>query len=60
MFLPAARRRSWVRLPFCSRHDFLPVTDAVVTQPAFAIARWEQPLVVVNLDRAILYAPALE
>ena len=47
-------------VPLLSRHDFLPVTDAVVTQPAFAIARWEQPLVVVNLDRAILYAPALD
>jgi len=35
-------------------------SDAVVTQSAFAIARWEQPPVVVNLDRAILYAPALE
>ena len=33
--------------------------DAVVTQSAFAIARWEQPLVVVNLEREILYAPAL-
>ena len=42
------------------RHDFLPVTDAVVTQSASAIVRWEQPLVVVNLDRALVYAPALE
>ena len=33
--------------------------DAVVTQSAFAIARWEQLLVVVNLEREILYAPAL-
>jgi len=48
-----------VSVPLLGRHDFLPVTDAVVTQSAFAIVRWEEPLVVVNLDRAILYAPAL-
>jgi len=47
-------------VPLLGRHDFLPVTNAVVTQSAFAIVRWEQPLVVVNLDRAVLYAPAIE
>ncbi|MDP2675969.1 MAG: hypothetical protein Q8Q00_13890 [Dehalococcoidia bacterium] len=46
-------------VPILARHDFLPVTDAMVTQTALSIVRWEQPLVVVNLDRAILYAPAL-
>jgi hypothetical protein len=47
-------------VPLLGRRDFLPVTDAVVTQSAFTIVRWEQPLVVVNLDRAVIYAPALE
>ena len=47
-------------VPLLDRSDFLPVTDAVVTQSAFTIVRWEQPLVVVNLDRALVYAPALE
>ena len=47
-------------VPLLGRRDFLPVTDAVVIQAAFANVRWEQPLVVVNLDRAVLYAPALE
>ena len=42
------------------RHNFLPVTEAVVTQSACAVVRWEQPLEVVNLDRALVYAPALE
>ena len=46
-------------VPLLGRRDFLPVTDAVVTQSAFTIVRWEQPLVVVNLDRAVLYAPGL-
>ena len=46
-------------VPILGRHDFLPVTGATVTQIALSIVRWEKPLVVVNLDRAILYAPAL-
>jgi len=46
-------------VPMLGRHDFLPVTDATVTQTAHSIVRWEKPLVVVNLDRAILYAAAL-
>ena len=46
-------------VPLLGRRDFLPVTDAVVTQSAFTIVRWEQPLVVVNLDRAVLYVPGL-
>ncbi|MDP2674355.1 MAG: hypothetical protein Q8Q00_05550 [Dehalococcoidia bacterium] len=46
-------------VPLLGRRDFLPVTDAVVTQSVHTIVRWEQPLVVVNLDRAVLYAPGL-
>jgi len=42
------------------RHDFLPVTEAAVTQSAYAIVRWETPLVLVNLERALVYAPAPE
>ena len=38
--------------------DFLPVTEAEVTQLAFGFSRWRVPLVVVNLQRALLYAPA--
>ena len=40
------------------RRDFLPVTEAEVTQFTFALNRWRQPLVVVNLKRVLLYAPA--
>ena len=47
-------------VPLLGRRDFLPVTDAVVTQSAYAVVRWEQPLAVVNLDRALVYAPAPE
>jgi len=46
-------------VPLLGRRDFLPVTGAVVTQAAFANVRWEQPLVVVNLDRAVLFVPGL-
>ncbi len=46
-------------VPLLGRRDFLPVTDAVVTQSGFTIVRWEQPVVVVNLDRTVLYAPGL-
>ena len=46
-------------VPLLGRRDFIPVTDAVVTQSVQTIVRWEQPLVVVNLDRAVLYAPGL-
>ena len=46
-------------VPLLGRRDFLPVTDAVVTQSVQTIVRWEQPLVVVNLERAVLYAPGL-
>src|SRR3990172_2017666 len=46
-------------VPLLGRRDFIPVTDAVVTQSVHTIVRWEQPLVVVNLDRAVLYAPGL-
>jgi hypothetical protein len=58
IYLPPGADPSSV--PILGRHDFLPVTDAVVTRSAAGAVRWEQPLVVVNLDRAILYAPALE
>jgi hypothetical protein len=40
------------------RRDFLPVTEAEVTETAFGFHRWRRPLVVVNLARALLYAPA--
>jgi hypothetical protein len=40
------------------RRDFLPVTEAEVTEIAFGYHRWRRPLVVVNLGRALLYAPA--
>ena len=42
------------------RRDFLPVTEAVVTRSAGGLQRWEQPLVAVNLDRASLFAVALD
>ena len=48
-----------VSMAMLGRHDFLPVTDAIVTQIAHSIVRWETPLVVVNLERAILSAAVL-
>jgi hypothetical protein len=41
-----------------SRLDFMPVTEAEITQPARGLFRWARPLVIVNLARAFVYAPA--
>jgi hypothetical protein len=47
------------RPPEFPRREAPQEPGAVVTQAAFANVRWEQPLVVVNLHRAVLYAPGL-
>lgn len=54
--LPPEADPAAVRL--LGRRDFLPVTEAEVTEVAFGFHRWRRPLVVVNLERALLYAPA--
>jgi hypothetical protein len=56
-FAPSIDPRS---VPLLGRHDFLPVTDAEIAQVAFAFRRWREQLVVVNLARALVYAPASE
>ena len=56
-FAPTVDPRS---VPLLGRRDFLPVTDAEIAQVAFAFRRWREPLVVVNLARALVYAPASE
>jgi hypothetical protein len=45
-------------VPVLGRRDFLPVTDAEIAQVAFVFRRWREPLAVVNLARALVYAPA--
>ena len=45
-------------VPLIGKTDFLPVTHAEVTQVAAGLYRWPQPLVVINLARLVLYAPA--
>lgn len=44
--------------PLIGKTGFLPVTHAEITQVAAGLYRWQQPLVVVNLERLVLYAPA--
>jgi len=57
VYLPPGADPSAVRL--LGKGGFLPVTHAEVTQVAFGGFRRREPLVVVNLGRAQLYAPAL-
>ncbi len=54
--LPPEADPAAVRL--LGRRDFLPVTEAEVTETAFGLSRWRQSLVVVNLERVLFYAPA--
>jgi hypothetical protein len=67
LILPSLEITGHVHLPpeadpgavrLLGRRDFLPVTEAEVTETAFGFHRWRRPLVVVNLARALLYAPA--
>jgi hypothetical protein len=53
-FAPDADPRS---VPLLGRRDFMPVTDAEIAQVAFVFRRWREQLVVVNLARALVYAP---
>jgi hypothetical protein len=55
VYLPPEADPMAVRL--LDRRDFLPVTHAEITQTAFGLS-WREPLVVVNLGRVTLYAPA--
>lgn len=57
VYLPPGADPGAVRL--LGKTGFLPVTHAEVTQVAFGGERRREPLVVVNLGRAQLYAPAL-
>jgi hypothetical protein len=41
------------------RH-FIPVTDAVITAVPNKSVRWQEPLAVVNLARAVLFAPRVD
>jgi hypothetical protein len=53
-----ARGADPASVPLIGKTDFLPVTHAEVTQVAAGLYRWQQPLVIVNLERLVLYAPA--
>ena len=55
VYLPPQAEPGSARL--LGRRDFLPITEAEVTQYSFGINRWRQPLVIVNLERVLLYAP---
>ena len=46
-------------MPMLGRESFLPVKDAHLTQVAHGGGRRQEPLVVVNLGRVLLYAPDL-
>jgi hypothetical protein len=53
-FAPGADPRS---APLLGRRDFVPVTNAQIALVAFGLRRWQEPLVIVNLARALVYAP---
>lgn len=56
-FAPGIDPRS---VPLLSRHDFVAVTNAHIALVAFGFRRWQEPLVIVNLARSLVYSPASE
>lgn len=53
-FLPDADPPS---MPMLTSHHFIPLTDVTVVATAGRMAPWQEPVLVVNLGRALLYAP---
>jgi len=53
-FLPDADPPS---MPMLTSHHFIPLTEATVLATAARLAPWREPVLVVNLSRALLYAP---
>lgn len=44
-------------MPMLTSHHFIPLTDATIVPVGGRLATWQEPLLIVNLGRALFYAP---